>query len=70
MGSLEILPEEDAVALSPFEVEREIVFEDAGGVGEEAAVPEVGAAAVEDVEARLAGGGRSRVCWCSRIRRG
>ena len=46
----EVLPEEDAAGAGPFEAEGEVVFEDCGGVGEEGAVPEVGAAAVEDVD--------------------
>ncbi len=47
---VEVLPEEDAACFGPLEAEGDIVFEDVGGVGEEAAVPEVGAAAVEDVD--------------------
>jgi len=49
-GLAEVLPEEDAAGLGPFEVERDGVFEDAGGVGKEAAIPEIGAAAFEDVD--------------------
>jgi hypothetical protein len=46
----EILPEKDAARLEPLDLERERVLEDGWGVGEEGSVPEVGAAAVEDVE--------------------
>ena len=38
-----------------------VVFEDGGGVGEEAAVPEVGAAAVEDVQGLGSGAGALEV---------
>ena len=44
------MPEKDAAAFGPLEIEGDVVFEDVGGVGEEGAVPEVGAAAVEDVQ--------------------
>ena len=46
----EILPEEDAVGPSPLVTERGFVFEDLWGVGKEAAIPEIGASAVEDVD--------------------
>ena len=49
-GFAEILPEKDAVAFGPLEIEGDVVFEDVWGVGEERTVPEVGAAAVEDVQ--------------------
>ena len=49
-GVVEILPEEDAAGLGPLEVEGEVVFKDGWRVGEEGAVPKVGAAAVEDVD--------------------
>ncbi len=44
------LPEEDALRAGPFGGEAGGGFEDGWGVGEEAAVPEVGAAAFEDVD--------------------
>src|SRR6266851_5229322 len=43
-------PEEDALRPGPLEAEGDGVFEDGWGVGEEAAVPEIGAASVEDME--------------------
>ncbi len=44
------LPEEDALGTLPLGGEGGRGFEDFGGVGEEATVPEVGAAALEDVD--------------------
>jgi hypothetical protein len=44
------LPEEDAATVGPLEAEGYGVLEDGWGVGEEGAVPEVGAAAFEDVD--------------------
>ena len=49
-GVAEILPEKDTAGFSPFEVEGEVVLEDWWGVGKEAAVPEIRAAAVEDMK--------------------
>ena len=60
-GVIEILPEKDTAGLGPFEVEGEVVLEDGWGVGEEAAVPEVGAAAVEDVDGFGVGAGALEV---------
>ncbi len=54
------MPEEDALGAGPFGGQGGGGFEDPGGVGEEAAVPEVGAAALEDVE-ELRGVGLGRV---------
>lgn len=60
-GVVEVLPEKDAARLGPLEVEGEVVLEDGWGVGEEAAVPEIGAAAVEDVDGFGAGAGALEV---------
>ena len=49
------LPEEDALGPDHLAARDCGGFEDVRGVGEEAAVPEVGAAAFEDVECRCAG---------------
>jgi len=55
-------PEEDAAVAGPEKLDGEVVLKDGWGVGEEGAVPEVGGAAVEDVEGGVgldagAGGG-------------
>jgi len=49
-GVVEVLPEKDAAGLGPLQIEGQGVLEDMWGIGEEATVPEIGAAAVEDVE--------------------
>ena len=60
-GLAEILPEEDAAAVGPLEAEGYGVFEDGWGVGEEGAVPEVGAAAFEDVDGLVFAAGAMKI---------
>ncbi len=57
----EVLPEEDAATVGPLEAEGDGVLEDGWGVGEEGAVPEVGAAAFEDVDGLCFGAGALEV---------
>lgn len=49
-GFVEILPEKDATAIGPLKIEGDGVFEDWRSVGEEAAIPEIGASPLIDVQ--------------------
>ena len=53
-------PEKDPAIAGPEKLKGEVVLEDGRGIGEEGAVPEVGGAAVEDVEI---GGGGVGLTW-------